>query len=592
MLLKGSATLARMPSLIELRLMADVDLLIPIDAVTTAIRAVEAIGFKSVGVETDALNAFDLDDLHALSFAKLPFEDFDIHWHPVRSLRDPRLANEMFAGAEMVDFQGLSARVPALADHIFHLLAHGIDANDDVRIDFMVEVGTLIEANAEAIDWRRFCVLADRYGLRERLHEIMARLRDDLAIAFPSTAFPRREPRRLGMVRRFPKHDRPEASSDFGAVISAYGAWRRRHGKRSHIAAIGRLVTDSRMRHRLAWAAIAALPGGDEIAAARAAAWGQGASRDGYAPIATRPLMERTVAHLAGFSFPEEFGRWTEGCQSALLIPTGTPAKTPTPVVLIVAPFLPMSDDAMTVATATGIDRATVPLLPHQPSPTRLVLVGLTDEIGDVSVGLSIAGAQRPGIGSDGSRDSRLLGLQLQSANAVILEAVPIPTELGPDSPCLLFAQGFSVSETQGRWTDGPTARFVCRVADAPPQGLRLQLQFASAYAPEDRAIIVSAGVWGHRKLASTEVAHGRTGSLTFSINAEDICHDGHIVVVVSIQNCPTRCDAVHSADPRQLGVLLEKIIILPGPLQGGPSVEKSSSALTSALRWFELILA
>ena len=189
LLLKGAATLARFGTMSELRPLGDLDLLVRRASLRQAFEAMRGLGLHPDGVAIDDLTELDLDNLHAAPFQGLAFEAFDLHWRPLRNIVDQRLPEEMFAMAERTELAGQAVLVPALADHVFQLLAHGLDAKKDGRIDFLVEAAWVAPQIRDPQGWLRFHELATRYLFGSEFDVLLNFLRSELCIAIPAEAF-------------------------------------------------------------------------------------------------------------------------------------------------------------------------------------------------------------------------------------------------------------------------------------------------------------------------------------------------------------------------------------------------------------------
>jgi hypothetical protein len=543
LLIKGAASLARLASWTELRRMADIDLLITPTALASVLRHFQALGFRPANAAMDispsVLTTRDVECLHAIALVRQPYEEYDLHWHPLPTIHDERLGAEMRAAAETLELVGAKVQVPPLADHMFNLLVHGLGETEERRIDHIFEAGALIANAPKSIDWRRFRALCVRYGLTDSIAALVQEL-GELGVNVPL---------RLPVGR---------AAPDVHPEISQSG--RPSSGYKGRLASwLGWRPPPARVRHSRAWELVAALPSGG-LSARRALDWALACPGDFVAPLESERQPTRSLIPVAGFSFPENSGRWTIGRQAVLSVPV-EPAVRPTALVLRLAPFLPRSDSRITAHFATTLELAVATF--GASTEWQIVLLAKGGLESRVAIGLSLNGAAAPGRLGEGRADLRLLGLRVVSAQEADLHPAEPEQAMTEANGRLILAQGFSLAEPPGRWTDGPTARCLCRVGPWAFNGFRLILHFSLVHAPDDGALRLVARA-GSGDPARVQLAHGKPGQAILVVDATAILVHGHVIVDLSVDNPSSPLQSGASEDPRQLGVLVSALVALP----------------------------
>jgi hypothetical protein len=550
LLLTGVATLARFESLGDVRPVGDVDLLIDRDKLHQAFDGMRQAGFHSPTVSPDRFTAADMESMHAVPFEREKFEIFDIHWRPVRDITDARLGREMRANGQAVNFLGRTVRVPALADHLFHLLTHGIGAVGDGRIDFILEAGLLVERCGSEIEWRRFRSLAARYMLAPAFEALLECMRDDLEIVLPLDAFPGRGRSWSGWLEARLRSRPAVSASRLSRAFLDFMTWRRITGNQSFREAFSEVRSNAELQSRFAVSRVAASSG--QPAARAAALWAERM----FATALHREPGE--IAFLAGFAHPEATGRWTDSAIAALVVPAPANNEKVQIIIIRAAPFLENAQDKIEVTLATAIDLSRFAMT-GSGEPRSLLVIGSARH-GGIAVGLSMSGLRLPTLSASGRGDRRLLGLHVIEAGVADLATASLPATLAFDDRRVIYAQGWSAAEERGRWTNGPVARLLVRLDAAACDTLEVRLVIGQAYVPPLRSLKVSIGAIGERVSGTERLRSASPTTLSFQLRNRAM--EGYLPLEISIAKAVSPIALGASSGSRRLGIFLEKIEI------------------------------
>lgn len=303
LVMKSAALFARSPRAASRRMAGDYDILIAPGAFGGAKRALEEVGFSPKGFDWQDFEG----DLAQQTMSGAPISirnqhgEIDLHWRPLINIGDPRLVDQFFVRAETASLQGRAVRVPRLSDHFFMAMAR-CEPSDQVEcFNRLVEAYFLLSDSVRGIRWDEVEYLVRRYGMEVPALSFLSALMTETATLIPhgltSSLLRRRSwlkekewrirsvgPRRRTPVQRW--------------LLARFDRMHRR--VEPHVAHAGLLEA-------LLWQYHKSTP--------RLALLWHLASRRFRGPSTGRPRF------LAGFSFPETDGRWTEGQVAFMALP-------------------------------------------------------------------------------------------------------------------------------------------------------------------------------------------------------------------------------------------------------------------------------
>lgn len=312
-LLKGAALLARMPEMAALRTNGDYDVLVDPSYMEALRPELEAAGFVMGGFSFDDWGS----ELQGSTTAGVPITlggsagEVDIHWRALPNLRDPKLTKRILSSAEEGALHHHKVPIPSLAHHLFICLARCEPWDKDECLTRLLEAYFLLSKCGEKLDWVELEALVAQYRLEAWASAFFEELVAATGIAVPAAA--RRGLRPWSLMLRKEWKVRGIAPSE----RTDLQLWLLQHN-------------DARFSRRdpgdwtltLREALLAARnQDGENIEAL----WRSASRRASSEPDGRRKF-------LYGFSFPEKWGRWTEGHLALAVIPLNSEQKQGAPV--------------------------------------------------------------------------------------------------------------------------------------------------------------------------------------------------------------------------------------------------------------------
>lgn len=150
LILKGAALIQSHAYRTGLRPMADIDFLIPTDAVGRALEILTPLRFDSLEVES----LRDFQHGHTI-LDEFGFE-YDLHWHILPQCCGRAERNEPFwLAAEPTSFHGVDVFCLSPTDSLFVVCVHGIQWNPVPPIRWIPDSLALLRSNSDRIEWPR-----------------------------------------------------------------------------------------------------------------------------------------------------------------------------------------------------------------------------------------------------------------------------------------------------------------------------------------------------------------------------------------------------------------------------------------------------
>jgi hypothetical protein len=134
-----------------LRPLADVDLLVPTESASEAVRVLDSLGY----VPRTTLPADATKAAHANAFCGPGDSQIDLHWHVLWDRRGVGDDEAFWAASVKSSVRGVATRVLCRTDQLLHALAHGCRWSSVRPTRWVADAHILISGSAEAIDWAR-----------------------------------------------------------------------------------------------------------------------------------------------------------------------------------------------------------------------------------------------------------------------------------------------------------------------------------------------------------------------------------------------------------------------------------------------------
>jgi hypothetical protein len=341
-LLKGAAMIARWTDDPGVRMMSDVDLLVPRDRALEAVERLVADGWRPAIARSGPRTEADLDDEHAILLRTKGNSELDLHWRALIHGGGQASDDALWDRVQEVGVNGVRTHVLAPEDHVHHACSHATTWTAAGRVDWIADAALILRAVGSEFKWSRVVELArlDRSELPVRtltgaLGEVLGtpepkRELRELRVRRPAIAerieisLRRRMPHELGRAGEFflalQDHRRQTRGLLQRPLIAAIPSFARARwrvegvrGVIAHLAyrALGRprwfrRVLVRRVRPRDL--------GARDLAALDA----------GSLDLRTEEDVQKSL--LGGWSFAEAGGRWTDGDEAALALRTAQPA--------------------------------------------------------------------------------------------------------------------------------------------------------------------------------------------------------------------------------------------------------------------------
>lgn len=294
--------------------MSDVDALVPLDHLETALALLDAEGWKGLrGVSARGVVARFATRRHSWNFEHPEGHQVDLHWHVFASSRSDGADDAFWSAAVPLELGPVTTQRFCDGDLLLHVLEHAGHDEENSRVQWAVDAVTLLRATGDVrATARRAAEQAAAHdlvpALRDRL-ELLADITSEPRVATVLTAIegqPARRRRALAERRRGGVGLLPAARS---AVAERLDAGLARSPRQwCCYVATGRHARVERVLRRvagpLASTVVAAVEPGD----------------DGWWDLSDGPTVDSLCG--PGWSFPEpEQGVWSDGAEARLLVP-------------------------------------------------------------------------------------------------------------------------------------------------------------------------------------------------------------------------------------------------------------------------------
>ena len=492
LLLKGAAFIADTRLDAGMRSMNDIDVLVPSERTADAVAVLLQEGLLPVGeVQPWYVVEYAPRFVPSHGFRDEHDHQLDLHWNVLHASRQPGADEDFWAAAVPIELLGVHTRALCPADELLLVVLHGLRWNALPTYRWVLDAAVIASGTFGEVDLERLLEQARRRRVTVALHAALSYLRRFAAVQISDAtirALGRRRARPLERVELRAQMTQPRHRTALQREVLAHQQILR------HTLALGERPTLRRhlrtARERLGLTRLRDLPalrhgpipGPGRPVAETAAPVGRGIAATSTAPIALGEPLEpgdddfvrQRAAH--GMWRPETAGCWIAGREARLVLALERAPETS----LLLEVQARRSSLRAPSASADG-------RVGQRPRPRRVCDRGRLRSVGGVD-GPAAGGARRPERSrseaastrfrrSRAARfddDDRSMGIYLR--RLVVREprsyAPGEHLSFGSDSDDVsMLAGGWNDGEPEGRWTSGPLARLLLRVAPATIAG-------------------------------------------------------------------------------------------------------------------------
>jgi Uncharacterised nucleotidyltransferase len=444
-ILKGAAMMVAVSGE-NARSLHDCDILVPIERAPEALAILTELGLDVPYMDVRQFVDYDFKTMHALSLLRTGdrVQHVDIHWRPLKIVGANDLTNEFFDRSVPCVLWGRDTRRPSFEHMLLNVVVHGTEWSAIRRYDWLADAALILRKAGSDFKWHFLADTANRYRLGSIVRVAMKELARTLEVSIPATLFQRLS--KNGLLDRAEARCRnmdPERLSEAGRSIIALQSFQRRKSRR----AAWRVLPE--IRHSLF----------------------------GTPPCGATKAKDQ-ITYLAGWSWPEKMGRWTDGPLAVLAVhrPSGESGG----LLRLGGSMVQALDKKPQVVDVYYRWRRLARLSWQGPG------------FGVVPLPLSLSRREaftlqlwihRPVVPAKFgvSGDTRRLGLFLESVRIVsqcVRDAKAVPLRFHLDSSDLdVLGRGWSSPEATGCWTDGPDAFLHWTLPCKLPVGARFRIR-------------------------------------------------------------------------------------------------------------------
>ncbi len=488
LLLKGAAFIADTRLDAGMRSMNDIDVLVPSERTADAVAVLLQEGLLPVGeVQPWYVVEYAPRFVPSHGFRDEHDHQLDLHWNVLHASRQPGADEDFWAAAVPIELLGVHTRALCPADELLLVVLHGLRWNALPTYRWVLDAAVIASGTFGEIDHERLLEQARRRRVTVALHAALSYLRRFAAVQIPDAtmrALGHRRARPLERVEHRAQMTQPRHRTALQREVLAHQQILR------HTLALGERPTLRRhlrtARERLGLTRLRDLPalrhgpipGPGRPFAETAAPVGRGIAATSPAPIAFGEPLELGGAdfvheHTAhGMWRPEAAGCWIAGREARLVLALERPPETS--LLLEVQADGLLSDPRPRQRLGVAVnDRVVAELVLEDDADPRPEAIVLPREAlaGRSALDLRLrapdaASPAQLGLGDD----DRSMGVYLrrlivrEPRSYALGERLSFGEGSGDEQ---LLAGGWNEAEPEGRWTSGPLARLLLRVAPA-----------------------------------------------------------------------------------------------------------------------------
>ena len=168
------------------RPMEDLDLMVPVTSAVDALAIFRECGWVSqLPCSADFLCERILDFRHALHQRNPAGRDIDLHWHLLPICTSRNADDDFWKASCVADFEGEQVRVPCPADHLLHIIVHGVGWDKISPIRWIPDALAVLRMS-ESLDWDRFTAQAQKHHLTAMILPSLRYLQSEYEAPIPA----------------------------------------------------------------------------------------------------------------------------------------------------------------------------------------------------------------------------------------------------------------------------------------------------------------------------------------------------------------------------------------------------------------------
>lgn len=186
-LLKGAAFIGHYYADYGMRILGDIDLLVPPKQMLTLVEVLESNQYKVKSNQGEADARGLLRILHAKSFVNCRGTDFDVHQYLSPSLIDAELSDRIWKNKRSIDLFGNKNLTYVLSPtyQLLHTVLHGLQYAPVSSVRWIVDATNLLNNSVVDIDWNELIDVCSRHHLNLPMSQALRFLSEEIDIPIP-----------------------------------------------------------------------------------------------------------------------------------------------------------------------------------------------------------------------------------------------------------------------------------------------------------------------------------------------------------------------------------------------------------------------
>jgi hypothetical protein len=185
LLLKGIGLIAGYYRDFGVRVIGDVDILVPVNLLVKSTIILQKAGFQTTDHRFDPTRQSGLILRNGASFFFNNDTCLDLHWSFLLETAFTNMDQIVFRDAFSVSIQGQKYFIPSPTDLLFHTCVHGIHASPVPLIRWIVDSLTILHQSRDLIDWKKLIAMAECAHLSLILTKAFRYLNDYFSAEIP-----------------------------------------------------------------------------------------------------------------------------------------------------------------------------------------------------------------------------------------------------------------------------------------------------------------------------------------------------------------------------------------------------------------------
>jgi hypothetical protein len=211
-----------------LRPMDDLDVLVPVCLVHSAISPLEQAGWKIKGPSLEKLTDDVLRLRHSVSFENPEGRSLELCWRALPDLAGLGDDDDLWANGNSLQIENAPALTLSSAGHLLCICARGIAPNSTSLMCWAADAMTVLSATRGELDWDRLVAQAEKHRLVLPVLGALLFLREALAAPVPMEVIARLRKRPVTLMERVEYRLRIRPAGAWGSLPYSWARnWRR-----------------------------------------------------------------------------------------------------------------------------------------------------------------------------------------------------------------------------------------------------------------------------------------------------------------------------------------------------------------------------